>query len=129
VSCGHPAPLLITGDSYRLLSPQEFAPPLGLLSDVSIHSYHLQPGDRVLLYTDGLLESRNGAGEFFRLDAEIGTLRRAESNDALVESLLQRLREHAGRDLDDDVALLVMQVSEAAPVVPTAHDRLGLAGQ
>ena len=114
VSCGHPPPLLMTASGHRLLSPRDYAAPLGLLAGATIQSYHLDAGDRVLLYTDGLLESRDGAGRFFRLEDHLGAMRAAATVEQLVDDLLSSLRGHAGRRLQDDVALLAVEARAAA---------------
>lgn len=113
VSCGHPAPLLVTRSAHRLLSPQEYAPPLGLLTAASPQTYQLTAGDRLLLYTDGLIESRDSAGSFFRLEDHVSRIRAAVTVDDVVGELLDSLRSHAGRRVDDDVALLAIELHPA----------------
>ena len=114
VTCGHPPPLLVTRSSHQLLNPQEHVPPLGLLGDVDPHRYRVTAADRLLLYTDGLIESRNSAGEFFDLEDQIAPIRVAHTVDAVVGELLDRLRAHAGRRVDDDVALLAVEFHPTA---------------
>jgi hypothetical protein len=61
-SAGHPAPIL---NDRELNLPG--AIPLGLLasSDYEENTFSLQAGDHCALYTDGLLEARNQAGELY----------------------------------------------------------------
>jgi serine phosphatase RsbU (regulator of sigma subunit) len=61
-SAGHPAPFL---NGRELILPA--ALPLGLDPGASYdaRSVHLNVDDRLTLYTDGLLEARNAAGELF----------------------------------------------------------------
>jgi len=74
LSCGHPAPLLLSRERLPLLiGPDQGSLPLGLgqLAEVP-HvpvMVPLEPGDGVLFYTDGVSEARNKAGEFFPLAA------------------------------------------------------------
>ncbi len=113
ISCGHPPPLLVTADGSRLLEPRSYTTPLGLSPDTLTQTYHVGPGDRLLLYTDGLLECRDSRGDFFRLDDQIDLIRDAYTVDAIVEQLLRRLRAHAGGRTDDDIALLAVEVRGA----------------
>ena len=65
ISCGHPPPLLVTPKGARLLEElRDHAAPLvlGLGPSASVQSYHVDPGDRLLLYTDGLLECCDNQG-------------------------------------------------------------------
>jgi len=116
ISCGHPPPLLVTPEGSRLLEPPSYTTPLGLAPTTSVQSYHVGPGDRLLLYTDGLLECRNNKGAFFRLDDHIELVRDAPTVEGIVEELLRRLRRHGGGRTDDDIALLAVQVREAQAI-------------
>jgi hypothetical protein len=49
------------------MAPDEFASPLGLNPHPARQEIDLKPGDRLLFYTDGLVESRDRAGRFFGL--------------------------------------------------------------
>lgn len=64
-SAGHPAPFL---NRHELEMPG--ALPLGLVSSTTYdeHAFQLQDGDHLALYTDGLLEARNTAGELYGFD-------------------------------------------------------------
>ncbi len=64
VNCGHPAPLLLRRGEVIPLEPPAPAPPLGFMPVVQPRVERLEPGDRLLLFTDGLGEARRD-GEFF----------------------------------------------------------------
>ena len=64
VNCGHPPPLLLRRGEVIPLEPPSNAPPLGFMPVVKPRVDRLEPGDRILLYTDGLAEARRD-GEFF----------------------------------------------------------------
>jgi serine phosphatase RsbU (regulator of sigma subunit)/pSer/pThr/pTyr-binding forkhead associated (FHA) protein len=70
VSAGHPSPLLHRpGTPLRDALPRDVAGvPLGLMDGFSYDSYciRLEPGDSLLLFTDGVPESLNVKGEQFR---------------------------------------------------------------
>jgi hypothetical protein len=73
ISCGHPPPLLLrraTGTATAL-TVAEPAPPLGLgaMSDstYTAATFPFHEGDRILLYTDGVTETRDSEGTFYPL--------------------------------------------------------------
>jgi serine phosphatase RsbU (regulator of sigma subunit) len=71
-------------------------------------SSHLPKGARLLFYTDGLVESRNRAGAFFPLADSAATLRTGTVDGAL-DGLLRRLADHVEMQVDDDMALLLVE--------------------
>ena len=124
VTCGHPPPLRLTANGdLQALNPSVYATPLGLRPGVQAATFTVSPGDRLLFYTDGLLEARDRAGRFFRLEDCLDTLRRPDL-DAAAEELLARLVAHTGRRLDDDVAILLFEAAAA----PVGDDPLVLPG-
>ncbi|WP_369237366.1 PP2C family protein-serine/threonine phosphatase [Streptomyces sp. R21] len=111
VNCGHPAPLR-AGHRVELLEPLVPTPPLGLNPDPRQYRVRLQPGDRLLLYTDGLTEGRDPAGTPFPLLGEAAiALREPHPEDAL-RSLHARLVAHTGASPADDLALVLCQPTE-----------------
>jgi phosphoserine phosphatase RsbU/P len=111
VICGHPPPLLLAADGgLRALSPRAYATPLGLNPDIQLSTFTVHPGDRLLFCTDGLLEARDRAGRYFRPEDCLDTLRGPDLQ-AAADGLLDRLVAHAGHRLDDDVALLLLEVA------------------
>ncbi len=117
VVCGHPPPLRLTADGdLRPLTPSIFATPLGLHPDIQASTFTVSAGDRLVFYTDGLLEARDRAGRYFRLEDWVDTLRQPDLQ-AAADQLLSRLIAHARRKLDDDVALLLLEVTPS-PVSP-----------
>jgi serine phosphatase RsbU (regulator of sigma subunit) len=108
-NAGHPPPVLVGADGDVVLLDRPVDPPLGLMPGLPRvdHDLVLAPGDTLLLYTDGLVESRTAA-----LDAGLAVLvealRGAEgrSLDEVCDGVLTRL----GRRAEDDVALLAARV-------------------
>jgi serine phosphatase RsbU (regulator of sigma subunit) len=111
-NAGHPPPVLLTPDgTARLLATEpEMLLGLGPDADRSDHEVELPPGSMLVLYTDGLVERRDEA-----LDVGLERLRRVAEQlhelppEARPDAMLDRL----GRDADDDVALLVLNVPGA----------------
>lgn len=114
VNCGHPAPLLLRRGAATPLEPAATAPPLGFMPVVQPRVERLEPGDRLLLFTDGLGEARRD-GEFFptaeRAWGLLGHGRVADGLASLEAALVEWVR---GR-LDDDIALVLMEYTGATP--------------
>ncbi|MBB4959239.1 serine phosphatase RsbU (regulator of sigma subunit) [Micromonospora polyrhachis] len=110
VNCGHPAPLLLRRGKVIPLEPPAPAPPLGFMPVVAPRVERLEPGDRLLLFTDGLGEARRD-GEFFpTADRAWQLLGHGTVADGLA-SLETALVEWVQGQLDDDIALVLMEYS------------------
>jgi serine phosphatase RsbU (regulator of sigma subunit) len=109
VNCGHPPPLLLGRGGVTELHTDDPSPPINLGFLVGDH-YHVdvvpfRPGDQLLLYTDGVTETRDSAGAFYPLIERVRpwvTLPPRELLDRLHEDLLA----FSGGNLDDDTAAL-----------------------
>jgi hypothetical protein len=75
----------------------------------TVQRFTLAPTDRLLLYTDGLMEARAPDGRQFELDGQVEAVLTASSLGAALEGLVARLLDHAGGRLDDDLALVLAQ--------------------
>jgi serine phosphatase RsbU (regulator of sigma subunit) len=109
VSCGHPPPLLVTGGAIGELSVSHSLP-LGLGADPAAASGWLSPGDRILLYTDGVVEARDPERRFVDLTWVVSPLVAGDLQYAL-DDVLERLHRFAGARLGDDVALVAAEFS------------------
>ncbi|SCL59648.1 Serine phosphatase RsbU, regulator of sigma subunit [Micromonospora citrea] len=108
VNCGHPPPLLLRRGAVIPLEPPAPAPPLGFMPVVRPRVERLEPGDRLLLFTDGLGEARR-EGEFFpTADRAWRLLGHGTVADGLA-SLETALVEWVHGRLDDDIALVLME--------------------
>ena len=114
VLCGHPAPLkLVAGHDPIPLGRHE-SPPLGLGVEPHVEVATLLPGERLLLFTDGLIEARNRDRRFVDLPREARTVApqgqwSVDTLDADLERLLGRVRAHAGGVVQDDLAVLLVE--------------------
>ena len=106
VSCGHPAPVLLTPDAEPCPVALDPAPPFGLGGDPVASTGLLRPGDRLLMFTDGLIEARSPDGEFIDPQPFLHEAALADADTAL-DGLLAALQRAAGHALDDDLALLL----------------------
>jgi sigma-B regulation protein RsbU (phosphoserine phosphatase) len=107
-NCGHHPPLLLDHGRARVLDTGEPTTPLGLHPQPVLSRHPWSREDRLLLYTDGLVEARNRRGVFFPLDQEAGSLARAPLAEAL-DRVVDRLRDFAGGRIADDVALVLAE--------------------
>ena len=86
---------------------------LGVLAELrcATATVVLEPGDALVLYTDGVTEARCGADQFGvdRLDAVIASLPGATSPDAIASAIRQAVEDHADARPRDDLAILVLQ--------------------
>jgi phosphoserine phosphatase RsbU/P len=125
VNCGHHPPVKLaagtrglSAGSLQVMAPDEFAPPLGLNPHPTRQDIDLKPGDRLLFYTDGLVESRDRAGRFFGLDDHVAAALTLPDLGAAVKGVVRLLLEHAGDDLADDVLLVLGELLPETPADP-----------
>jgi serine phosphatase RsbU (regulator of sigma subunit) len=73
----------------------------------------LQPGDALLLYTDGVTEARDARREFYPLEERVAEVaaRGGGADGDLLDRLRDDLVRYVGAPLDDDAALLLARVS------------------
>lgn len=114
INAGHPLPMLVRDGSY--VGELTCAPsmPLGLGGPViEIATEPVQPGDRVLFYTDGITESRSPDGSFFGRERLADFLVRAALEGIPVAETARRLSanvlDHVQAGLNDDATLLLIE--------------------
>ncbi|MDX3228505.1 PP2C family protein-serine/threonine phosphatase [Streptomyces sp. ME19-01-6] len=120
LNCGHPWPYLLSEDAtggawVRRLPLGEVLPPLGpfpLPDDLPVaRRAPLQPGQALVLHTDGAEDARDAHGNFFALRpalaqaAGTGPIVPA----AVIEAVRSAVLRHTGGRLADDVALLALR--------------------
>jgi serine phosphatase RsbU (regulator of sigma subunit) len=108
VNCGHPAPLLLRRGEVILLDPPAPAPPLGFVPSVRPRVERLEPGDRLLLFTDGLAEARRDGAFFPIADRAWRLLGHGSVADGLASVETALVQWVHGR-LDDDIALVLLE--------------------
>ncbi|MFF1415472.1 PP2C family protein-serine/threonine phosphatase [Streptomyces sp. NPDC058289] len=111
VSCGHPPPLLLRGFTVSEVDVDP-GPPLGLglagPTPAQPAEFRVAPGDRLVMYTDGVTEARDAAGNFYPLAARVPVL--ATDAAGLAPAVWRDLRSFTGGGPRDDVALLVLSL-------------------
>lgn len=109
VNAGHPPPLLVRPDGTSEFLETEADLPLGIGIRYDVHDFAWQPGDRLLLYTDGVSEARDAGGAFLDLRT-LGPLLVGGSVEEALDRVVDAVRAHAVRgELSDDVAVLLLE--------------------
>ncbi|MFY7066198.1 PP2C family protein-serine/threonine phosphatase [Nocardiopsis changdeensis] len=92
VNCGHLPPVLIRGEKVRELECDPSHPlgmDLGL--PVTVCRERLEPGDRLLFYTDGVIEARDADGNEFGVERFVDFVIRNQADNLPVPETLRRL--------------------------------------
>ncbi|MFK4148894.1 PP2C family protein-serine/threonine phosphatase [Streptomyces sp. NPDC004065] len=112
ISFGHTPPVLLRDGTATAIEVPDPAPPLGLTALApAVHgalTFRFAPGDSLLLYTDGLTESRDAAGAFYPL-VERAAAWAGEHPEALVERIGEDVRAHRGAAQHDDMAIVALR--------------------
>ena len=114
IAAGHPPPLLVRSGRVVGEAPAVPALPIGLRGGTPpVNEVVLEPGDALLLYTDGVTEGGARGGERFGLDRLVDMLGRTLLSGMPPAELLRRLviavLEHAAHELHDDMTVVLVQ--------------------
>jgi serine phosphatase RsbU (regulator of sigma subunit) len=112
-SGGHPPPLLRRASGEIEVLPV-FGSLLGVFHETDVHSLRLtlEPGDSLVMFTDGVLEARQ-QGRFFDLEGVMQVLEASEQGrgaEATAAALEKAVLDHTGGSLSDDMAAVVLHV-------------------
>ncbi|MBU6296089.1 MAG: SpoIIE family protein phosphatase, partial [Planctomycetes bacterium] len=122
VNAGHMVPLLIPADGSPVrdvVSDEITGLPLGVADEFPYEmiEFSIQPGDCLLLYSDGVSEAMSSRDEAFTIDAIKKALAASKSKDpgVLVDNLKKALDAHAaGREYPhDDITIVCVGRKEA----------------
>ncbi|MDF2705955.1 PP2C family protein-serine/threonine phosphatase [Nonomuraea muscovyensis] len=115
VNRGHPPPLVLRHGRLVATLETEPDPPMGFGME-ALHPpahYQLEPGDRLLFYTDGVIEARSPSGEEFGLERFADFVIRREADNVpppeTMRRLIQTLLEHQQDRLQDDATVLLVE--------------------
>lgn len=112
---GHDYPLLYRSGSEECQSLTAYGMALGYVEEVFLEEdgVELDPGDRLVLYTDGICHAESSSGEFFGMERLRQTVCNAGSHDAqaLCDLIFDRVSTfQTGAAQFDDMALLLLSV-------------------
>ena len=110
-SAGHP-PALLADSQGRCAELTGSGPPAGWRADATYEESTavLRPGERLLMYTDGLTEARTADG-FLGTAGLMSAMTSADSAQQTIDAV-RRVVEHGEVQVTDDVAVLVVKVTD-----------------
>lgn len=117
VAAGHPAELHLRGDRAMAALPTPTALPLGLGHMLDrppgVTELMLEPGDTLVLYTDGITEARSADGELFGLDRLSAFVREAMRlripAPEVMRRLIHTIVSYENGELRDDATAALLQ--------------------
>lgn len=111
VNAGHPPPFLIQNKEIFMLEASGIA--LGFLPEIDLHRnfIYMEPGSKLLLYTDGIIERLNHEEEQYGLERLHGLVLQHSNKNAsqLVSEIIQNVYDFGGQtNWDDDASIVVI---------------------
>jgi sigma-B regulation protein RsbU (phosphoserine phosphatase) len=117
ISAGHPPELLLRAGRTMPPLPTPTALPLGLghmlRRPPGVTEQQLEPGDALVLYTDGITEARDAGGALFGLDRlaafMVGELNRQSPQAETMRRLIHTIVSYENGELRDDATAALLQ--------------------
>jgi serine phosphatase RsbU (regulator of sigma subunit) len=112
---GHPFPYLMRGDSVKILMARGSLLGTEDVPSADVVRLDFQPGDKIFVYTDGLIENRNQEGKVLPRRELERTLLAASRNEKHIEKFEQYTRAATEDSQDaDDLAYLYLEWKKAS---------------
>ncbi|MBF0518486.1 MAG: fused response regulator/phosphatase [Nitrospirae bacterium] len=109
-NAGQPAPLLLSGEDVIELT--SYGSPLGMFPEVNVQevAFEFKQGDRLLIYTDGLIEAVNPEGIPFGTDRLINFMRinSSLSSEDMKDALVCEMQNFTSK-FDDDITIIIIE--------------------
>jgi serine phosphatase RsbU (regulator of sigma subunit) len=106
INAGHNPPLLLQNGTHTLI--ERTGPALGVFEgqEFGSNQLRLQAGDQLFIYSDGLEDVKNAAGEFFGSERLLASFLQ---EDASIETILGQIEQFMGEEAQyDDLTLLIL---------------------
>ncbi|GAB1258087.1 two-component system response regulator HsbR [Aurantivibrio plasticivorans] len=89
--------------------------PLGVLSNIQMKvdclHFELDPGDKVYMWSDGIHEARDGAGEMFGEERLLNTFHNSNNKPSLFDDVMAAVQGFIGdNEADDDLSLVEIEM-------------------
>ncbi len=115
-NAGHPPPLLhrVATGATEALCDADPEPAAGLLEDIvyTRHECAFETGDRLLCYTDGVIEAADESGDIFGSERLLTLAQHFAARPCAeqIEKVVAAVRTHSGHDdFEDDICLLAIE--------------------
>jgi sigma-B regulation protein RsbU (phosphoserine phosphatase) len=114
----HEEMIVLRKEGYQIerIDTMDLGFPIGLEQDISIYirqvRVNLQPGDTVVLYTDGVTEAENNKGELYEVEQLCRIIQQNmdKSVQDIRHAVIEDVRRHIGtHKVYDDITLLVLK--------------------
>lgn len=116
---GHPAPVHLNSPDHSAYLPGD-GMPIGIIeTDYEEHSIHLEAGDRLIFYSDGVTECMNVADELFGGKRLLQSLRNQtdDSLETTLSNILGNIQTWCGEvPFHDDISILALEFNPQSPV-------------
>lgn len=135
VNAGHLPPILKKHNGQIVLLETEADPFLGVFEDVTYtpHTFRLEDGDTLFLYTDGVTDANNESGEMFGIDRVVECAKSAPSDPCeLCECMDNALNVFVGETPQyDDITMMAFHWAQSYPrswkcVLPATVDSVDI---
>jgi adenylate cyclase len=124
-NAGHDAPILLSQTQDLTTIPNVGGPPLCVLDDFEYprDTYQLQPGDAIVLFTDGVTEAMNPENALYSMERLESTLSKVPGDRdcaSITEQIYTDVKAFAdGADASDDITILTLRyLGPAEPAAP-----------
>lgn len=123
-NAGHDLPYVKTAQGSVELRARGM--PLGLMSGMTYEESEtvLAPGESLLLHSDGVVEAHDPAGRMFGFPRLKDAVARYPGGGALIELVLQDLREHTGQDSEQEDDITMVTLTRLETSVPNGSGNL-----
>jgi len=115
-SAGHPAPYVRRADGNVIALPVPRNPPVGASSKsvVTQVPFQLEPGDTIVIFTDGVTEAMNAAKQLYGDQRLIAAIRESDgTSSGIINNILRTVKEFAGgHPQSDDITLVSLGLSK-----------------